>query len=123
MYRAIALSTALILGACGQVPPALGPGGAPVVYAPPSSNPVISRSIVGAEQALTLAETAAMAYVTLPRCGVSSTKLCSDTIIVRKLRSLESAAYNAVIQARQNEQLIDFAMSAIQTFQSAIPRT
>ena len=86
----------------------------------PSNIPIVSRSVAVAEQTLTLLETAALGYATLPRCG-TGVKICSDKEVVRKIRAYAIQAHNALVIARQNETMVERVWVAIGLLRSVIP--
>lgn len=119
MRKMLLVAGFLSLVSCQNVPGS-GPGALPA----PSTNATIAKTVVGAEQTLTLLEQAALVYVKLPRCGTAgATQVCSDPALVRRLRQLDVQAYNAVIAARKNEALVDFAWQAVGAFQAVVPQS
>jgi hypothetical protein len=115
--RIVAVTTLLGLSACQNLGSAPSSQGAQEAI---SSNPVVSSTVLGAEQTLTLLERAADVYVKLPRCG-SGASLCSDSGIVKKIRELDIKAYDAVMAARNNEALAGMAWAAVNAFKAVVP--
>lgn len=80
------------------------------------------------ESSLAAADTAALAYVMLPKCGsaaAAGSKICSDASIVKNISTFASAAYVAVKAAEANEtattlQSAENAVNAYQTIVSAL---
>lgn len=80
------------------------------------------------ESSLAAADTAALAYVSLPKCGsaaANSSKVCSDAGIVKNIGSAAKAAYVTVKAAEANEtsstvQAAQNAVNAYQTIVSAL---
>lgn len=64
---------------------------------PPSA--ATSNGVAGAQVALTAAEKAALTYSSLPQCPKQA-PLCSDAATIGKIKSADTAAYNAVKAAR-----------------------
>lgn len=81
--------------------------------------PVIDNSVAAAEVTLTAAERTALIYTSLPRCP--KVTICSDPVIVAKIRRLDNEAYDAVKLARKDAGLISGAIAAIAAFQAVIP--
>jgi hypothetical protein len=111
MKRLFAVTIAVGLAACSTAPPAP------------------STTIASAEVALTAAEKTATAYVTLPLCPAGATtgpngKVCSQPVLVAKIKAADDVAYDAVLAARDGtgsvQQIID-AVSALSAATALIP--
>lgn len=61
------------------------------------------KSIQEYKAALSVAETAATAYVSRPLCGPQAPPLCSDIVIVRKMKSAKKKAETALTAAQKTE--------------------
>jgi hypothetical protein len=84
-------------------------------------SPVVSKTIVAAEQSLTLAEKLALRYTSLPACTATVKIVCHDPATKQKIKDLDNVAYRAVMAARTNEALLGVAITAIGDLSSAIP--
>lgn len=85
----------------------------------------VNNDLAAAEVSLTGVERLAKIYTDLPRCGSVkvTTAICSDPVLVSKIASLDSTAYNAVRAAKTNSAMLSVAITAIQDLRSAIPIT
>lgn len=91
-----------------------------------SPNPNIVATL---ESTLAAADTAAMAYMTLPRCGsVTATNspmptLCSDSGVATTINTARAAAFTAVKAAEANEtaDTVTSAENAVMAFQALVP--
>lgn len=81
----------------------------------------VQTSVASVEIALTAAEKLALNYTTLPRCGTAFVPLCSDPVVVAKIKSMDNTAYNAVVAARKDTNLIAAALIAVNEFSSIVP--
>lgn len=101
-----------------------GAVGCAVVDAPPiSGTGIVDTSIATVENSFTLALIGAKIYTDLPRCKVSGPKICSETEVVRLIRRYAIRAHDAILAARQNQQLIGFAVGAVKDFGFMVPKT
>jgi hypothetical protein len=88
-----------------------------------AATPGVPSKVDAAVVGLTTAESLALVYVKLPRCGtVASMFVCSDLDTMNKLKALDNIAYKAVKAAENNEALLSDALIAVTAFQSAIPK-
>jgi hypothetical protein len=96
---------------------------APFVLAACTATPRVTATVDAAVVGLTTAESLALVYTKLPRCGtVASMFVCSDLDTIKKLKDLDNTAYKAVKAAEANEALLSDALIAVTAFQSAIPK-
>lgn len=84
--------------------------------------------VAGLESSLAAADSAALAYVTLPKCGSNAANgsvICSNTAVVKNIGIAAEVAYTAVKAAEANEtsdtvQAAENAINAYQTIVSAL---
>lgn len=117
----------LVLGLAGmmagcqtQVPPAALPTVPVPQTASVPAHEVVVKSVVAAEQALTVVERIALAYVSLPRCGRTEARLCSDSQVVARIRDLDQRAFDAVMAARRNQGTVEFAWAAVEALRAFV---
>lgn len=77
------------------------------------------------EASLAAADSAALAYVTLPKCGsnaAAGSKICSDAAIVKNIGVAASAAFTAVKAAEANEtaSTVSAAQNAVSAYQTIV---
>ena len=106
MRSSLIAVTLLSLGACA--------------YFSPSPNVVATM-----EASLAAADSGALAYVQLPKCGTTTgttAKICSDPAIVKNIGVAAQAAYQAVkaCEAEENANTIAAAQQAIASFQTIV---
>lgn len=126
ILRALALLAPILLLACQPAPPAsvvapTTPAAAPALP-PAARTPVVAKSVAAAQIALTNLERLALRYTSLPRCGSpGATPVCSDPATVQRIKDYDNVAFDAVMRARRNSALLDFAVGAINALQAVIP--
>lgn len=84
---------------------------------------VVDVSISSVEQSFTLGMQLANLYTSLPRCGKTEAKICSDVKVVRMIREYAIKAHNALLMARENQNLIGAAVSAVNEFNLVVPKS
>lgn len=114
-----------LLAACSGQPPVLQMPSSTAVNALQATGSVsnidqVNRGIAAAEQTLTLLYQSALIYTSLPRCGTGPS-LCSDIGVVREIRRRAIEAHNALVAARKNEALVEYAWTAISAFRAVVP--
>ena len=110
IISACLLSLLLTLPGCGTT------------TAPPGSPAVSDARVVPALQvALTAADHAAIAYVTLPQCPQPNNMLCSEKTTNAKIKVAAQAAYIAVTAADRGTGTASAAQAAIEILVAATP--
>lgn len=87
--------------------------------------PDIPNQVAALESTLAAAETAADAYVNLPHCGTPGVTLCSNPVIVRKIKSADNVAWTAIKAAvkTEGETELGAAQTAVSAFKSIVDST
>lgn len=83
-------------------------------------------SIAALEVGLATAESAATAYVTLPRCGGAASPVCSDPSVVVKIKAADNAAYTTLktaerVAASGGTVSLTASIAAVTALQNIIP--
>lgn len=97
--------------------------------------PTTKTDIAGLEVALTVADTAALAYLELPPCGASAGAVCRDPAIAAGVVRTARAAYGAVSTLKADTaaaapsgtlaadlQLAQAALDALQSMVTSLPK-
>lgn len=105
--KLIALTALVLLSGCSFIDNILTP------------NPNVVSTM---EASLAAADSAALAYVTLPKCGSSAaagSKICSDAAIVKNIGIAAKGAFTAVKAAEANEtaSTVAAAQNAVTAYQ------
>lgn len=82
---------------------------------------IADKSIAAVEQSLTVLEKAALQYTSMPPCGATLSRVCSDPSIKAQIKAADMAAYTAVAAAAANRGSLDAAMTALDNLRRAIP--
>ena len=88
-----------------------------------ANSQAVSSKVAAAEVSYSTVANLAAIYIHLPRCAPTTSGPCSDQALVDKLRALDNQAYRAITAARQNEALLGAALAAIESLQTAIPKS
>lgn len=82
-----------------------------------------SQAIAASEVALTAADQLALQYVTLPLCGPTAPKLCSQASISVQIKAQAQNAYNAIQAAKANptSATAAAAAAAVSLLQGLVP--
>lgn len=108
MKNSLAISALVLLAACSTTP------GTP---------PAPSNGVAALEIALTAADQAALAYVTLPACPSSTKALCSDAATVSQIKTASATAYSAVKAVQAGTADTVAAQAAIAALAALTPAT
>lgn len=87
--------------------------------------PSVPNKIASLESTLAAAETAADAYVTLPRCGTPNIVLCSNPAVIKRIKDADNVAWTAIKAAvrTENQTELGAAQTAVQAFKDIVDST
>lgn len=95
----------------------------PLLVACSTTAPVSPAQVAGLETSLTIADTLAIDYTTLPACPQAS-NVCSDPATKAAIKKYAAAAYTAVKTVQGSRLPADMAVAeaAIAALQTAVPK-
>lgn len=85
------------------------------------ASPAAQTGVAAAAIALTAADQAAVAYITLPACPSKNGTLCSDAVKVAQIKSAGALAFAAVKAAEAGTGTQANAQAALATFVALVP--